>query len=327
MPNAVATPGSLQWLGLAKESTPGTAIAAPTVWVPVDSPKYSPKVTTITDNNLRGLMGTDFQQVQGMKYNEVSYKTFIYQDSVYQHLQAILGTADAVTGVAPTVTHKTSLLNAGTGQPPTYTIFLSQGDKAVQIPGCELGDLKFSGKANEAPSIEVTWTGLPETFITLPTNTPTTLAPYPPTTMTCTVGGNTMLNKYTSVSIDFKREVTAIPAINGSAAPLAIYAGPLSVSGSLEAIYQGSTDNDLVNLLANTQPSLSVALTAAGDATRPLTIQMSKVAYDSAEPAGSNTSWMTISSNFKALMNATDALDAKMSPAQAIFINQTVTPI
>ncbi|QAY16125.1 major tail protein [Arthrobacter phage Sonali] len=327
MPNAVATPGSLQWLGIAKEVTSGTAIAAPTVWIPVDSPKYSPKVTTLTDQNLRGLMGSDFQQVQGMKYNEISYKTFIYQDSVYQHFQAMLGTTDAVTGTAPTVTHKTSLLNTSPGQTPSFTLFLAQGDKTVQIPGCSLQDLKFNGKANEAPSIEATWVGLPEAFITNPTNTPTTLAPYPPTTMSCTVGGNTALNKYTSVSIDFKRETAPVASLTGTAAPLSIYNGPLSVSGSLEAIYQGSVDNDLVNLLANTQPSLSVALTMAGDPTRPLTIQMSKVAYDSAEPAGSNTSWMTISSNFKALMNATDALDAKMSPAQVIFINQTVTPI
>lgn len=34
-------PGNLQWLGLAKEVTYGTAIAAPTIWVPVEGPNTS----------------------------------------------------------------------------------------------------------------------------------------------------------------------------------------------------------------------------------------------------------------------------------------------
>lgn len=325
--NAAPIAGALQWLGLAKETIPGAPAAAPTIWVPVESPKFSPKQTVLDDTALRGMMGVDYQQIQGMKYNEVGYKTFIYQDSVYAHLQAILGTPDAVTGTAPTVTHKTSLLNASPGQTPRFTIWLFLGDKSVQIPGCALADIKFDGKPNEAPTIDVSWTGLPEQYVTAPANTPSALAAYAPTTMTAVVGGNTALNKYTGVSLDFKRETTPVETLNGSSSPLAIYNGPLSVSGSLEAIFQGSVDNDLVNLLTNNQPSLTVALTPAGDATHPLTFQLSKVAYDNADPQGSATGWMTISSGFKALMNATDALDTKMSPAQVQFVNSTITPI
>jgi hypothetical protein len=323
-------PGNLQWLGLAKETTYGTAIAAPTIWVPVESPKWSPKQTTLTDNNLRGFMGKDYGQQNGTRYDEVSYKTYIYADSAFSHFRAMLGGTDTVTGAADPWTHKVSL-NNGTGtdgaQPPSYTVFLSMTNgKTKQIPGCVLGDLKFDGKANELPSIDVTWTGMIGVDINNPTNTPTTLAPQPPQAMAISVGGAN-LGKYTDISLAFKRDIAPILTLNGTAIPAAIYAGALSVSGTLNAVYQGATDTDLSGLLTNGNPALSVVITPPGDTTHPFTIQCSKINYDTAEPAGSNSGWMTISSTFKGLMNSTDATDAKQSPAQVILLNTAATPL
>lgn len=322
-------PGNLQWLGLAKETTPGTPVAAPTIWVPVDTPKHSPKVTPLTDTAIRGTMAMQHQQVQGMEYEELGYKSYIYNDSVYAHLIAMLGVADTITGTAPTVTHKTSLYNGnGTdnAQPPTYTGFLyEQGGKVAQIAGMSIVDLKFDFKANDWSTFDVMWNGMPVTYITAPTNTPTALAPLPPTTLSITIGG-TANSKYSDITVDMKRDSKPIPVMNGSKAPLGIFAGPLTVTGTLNGVFQGTTDNDLSALLANTQPTLSVSLYQSGDATHPFTLQMSKVAYDSADPQGSNNSWMTIQSNIKALGNATDALDSKESPIQAQLVNSTTTP-
>jgi hypothetical protein len=145
----------------------------------------------------------------------------------------------------------------------------------------------------------------------------------PPFTATTTVGG-TSLSKYSGISIDLKRGTKAIPALNGTQSPLAIYCGELTVTGTLDAIYQNTTDNDLSNLLANTQPSVSVSITPQGSSNA-LVFQMSKVAYDTSTPAGSNSGWMTLSSNFKALMNSTDALDSKMSPIQIQLTNSQST--
>lgn len=329
MPSPTFYPGNLQWLGIAKETTYNTAPAAPTIWVPVDSPKHSPKVTPLTDTALRGTMAMQHQQIQGMAYEELGYKTYFYADSVYVHFIAMLGFADTVTGTAPTVTHKTSLYNGASGdnaQPPSFTAWLyEQGGKCAQITGMRMADLKPDFKANDWPTLDVLWNGMPATYVTAPANTPTTLAPLPPFTTTVTIGGSAN-SKYSDCSIDLKRDTKPIPALTGTQAPLGIYAGALTVTGSLTGVFQGTGDNDLAALLANTQPALSVSLFAAGDSTHPFTLQMSKVAYDTADPQGSNNSWMTIQSNIKAIGNATDALDSKESPCQAILVNSTTTP-
>lgn len=419
-------PGNKQWLGLAKETTYGVPVAAPTVWIPVDSPSWKPVITPLTDQALRGMMGTDFGQTQGMRHDELSYKTYLYGDSLFPHLLAILGNPDnsvgnilaptsptkstattggtlaaatyyykvtainatgesaptaefsqATTGSTSTITigwtasagatgykiyrstasgaevfltsvgavvtytdtgsatpgtttppvggafnHATSLYNgtvSNNAQPPSFTGFLSQADgKVVQIPGMVAADVKITVKADTLPTLDVQWIGMPGAFITAPTNTPSTLQPFPPFTAAITLGG-TALSEYSDIAIDLKRNTSAIPVLNGSQSPLAIFGGPLTVTGTLGAIYQGTTDINLVDFLVNTQPSLVLSMTPQNDSGHPLTVQMSKVAFDSADPAGSNSSWMTLQSNFKALMNATDALDGNLSPVQAVL--------
>jgi hypothetical protein len=435
MPTITPRPGSQQWLGLAKETTYGTAVAAPTMWIPVDTPKWEPKVTPLVDQALRGMMGTDFGQTQGMRHDELTYKTMIYGDTIFPHLIALLGSADTVTSltattltlgststtggtlaagatywkvtatgaggegigsneVTATLTGSTSsqvlswtvvtgasgykvyrgtaagaenvlvtTINSGstvtftdtgssvgagappatagnihavslnnqsdsthTGQPPSYTGFLYQLDgQVVQIPGMVISDLKFTFKADTLPTVDATWMGLPGKFIAAPTNTPSTLPPFPPFTASISVAG-VAATQYSDCSFDLKRNVAAVAVLNGSQNPLAIFAGPLSVTGSLLAIYQGTSDADLTNLLTNTQPTLVVTVNQQGDPSHPLTLQCSKITYDTAAPAGSNNSFATIASTFKGLMNAADALDGKLSPIQAKIVTTSATP-
>jgi hypothetical protein len=321
-------PGNLQWFGIAKETTPGTPMASPSIWIPVDSPKRSPKVTQLVDTALRGTMAMQHQTVPGMAYEEVQYKTYLYPDSLYAHLIAMLGHTDTVSGSSDPYTHKTALYNgSGTdnAQPPSYTLFLYEmNGKVAQIAGARMGDLKYEYKANDWATIDVTWDGMPALFITAPTNTPTALAPEPPTGVTITVGG-VNLSDLSDIVVEMKRDTKPIPVLNGTNKPMGIYAGALTVSGSLTAIYQGTADTNLTNLMANNQPAITVATLAAGDTTHPFTLQMSKVAYQTADPQPSNNSWMTIQSNYNAMGNATDAVDGIESPIQAIFLNSTIT--
>jgi len=425
-------PGSQQWLGLKKETTYGVAMPTPDMWIPVDTPKWEAKVTPLVDQALRGNMGTDYGQTQGMRHDELTYKTMIYADTVFPHLLAILGGTDTITAltastlslgttstsggtlaagtyywkvtatasggegigsnevtatttgttssqilnwttvtgasgykiyrgtaagaenvlvatvasvntytdtgtagtagappIAASYVHAVSLNNQSdathTGQPNSYTGFLYQLDgKVVQIPGMMLGDLKFTFKADTLPTIDASWMGLPGVFINAPTNTPSTVPPMPPFTAAITVAG-VLATQYSDCSFDIKRNNSAVPVLNGSQSPLAIFAGPLSVTGSLNAIYQGTSDADLTNLLTNTQPVLSVSVNQQNVVGQPLTLQASKITYDSAAPAGSNNSFATIASNFKALMNSTDALDGQRSPLQAKIVNAQST--
>ena len=432
MANPTYLPGNLQWLGLAKETTYGTPAATPTYWIPVDTPVWKPIITPLTDNALRGMMATEYGQAQGMRHDELTYKTFIFPDSVFPHLLAALGTPDAgstaltattantpttastggtlaaatyyykvtatvtngesaasnevsiaTTGSTSTVTvtwtsvsgatgyniyrstaagsevllasvgnvttytdngsatpgtktapataaykHATSLYNgsgSNNAQPPSYTGFLYQADgNVMQIPGMVISDLKFTIKADTLPTIDVQWMGLPGKPIAAPSNTPSTLPPMPPFTAAISLGG-AQLNEYSDITIDIKRGTQAIPVLNGTQSPLAIYGGPLTVTGTLGAIYQGTSDVNLQDLLTNTQPALVLSINPQADAAHPLAIQMSKIAFDTAEPQGSNTAWMTLNSNFKALANSTDALDSKLSPVQASLTNASAT--
>lgn len=327
MPTPSFFPSNLQWIGAKKETVYGTPQAAPDFWIPVDpgSASWKPDMNTFTDNALRGLMGEEFQQVAGMRSDTLSYKTYPYMDSAYQHFLALWGKPDTVSGAADPWTHKTSLLNASPGQPMSFTLFyIDAAGKCWQIPGSVLESLKTTVKVDELVTLEPSWRGLPAVAITPPANTPSTSKPMPAWNSVISLGGSAS-SAYSEISLEYKRNTKPLPTINASQSPLAIYGGGVSVAGDITAVYQGSADANLVDFLTNVQPSLSVKVAPAGDAVHSLTAQHSVIAFgNGVQPKGSGD-WMEISGPFKALMNATDALDTLQSPGQAIFLTPTST--
>lgn len=320
-------PGSLQWLGLAKETTYGTPAAAPTIFIPLEAaPKYDGKPTILKDAGLRGAMGTAVNAIQGQRYDELSYKCLLFADSIYPHFINMLGQADTTTGSADPYTHKTSLLNGtGQAQPASYTGWLYlAGGKAVQIPGMMLADLKLTMKPNEKASLDADWWGLPGTIVTAPTYTATTLKPYNTNNLTISVGG-TQTTAVSDIEIDFKRDTKMALGFTGTQSPVSIFMGACTVTGTMQAIFQGATDQFLTDLFNNTQPVVTASIYADGDTTHPFTVQMSKCVFNSATPQGSMTSYMTISAPFEALLNPTDALDGNLSPAQVKILTSTST--
>jgi hypothetical protein len=319
------TPGNLQWLGIAVEATPGTAAAAPTVWIPVASPKLVPHIGSMPDNALRGSMAKDFGNLLAGRYDEMSYSTYLYADSCFLHFLAILGTADALSGSSDPWTHKTSLKNSGNGQPATHTLFYADGTgQAFTIAGAQLSQLKVSVKVDGLVQLDANWMGLPSTVAAAPTNTPTALPPAPGWNSTITLGG-TAMTKYSEIDVTYTRANEAKFTVNGTQAPSAIYCGELDVAFDLTGVYQGSTsDTDWTNFLANTQPSLVLKMAAAGDAIHALTLQHSKVAYQDVSFEGSNK-YLEIKSKAIGIANATDALGGGVSPALATLTSAQST--
>lgn len=313
------TPGNLQWIGAAVEATPGTAAAAPTVWIPAASPKYGPKIASMTDDALRGSMAKDFGSLLGARHDELSYSTYLYADSAFLHFLAILGTADLISGSADPYTHKTALKNSSNGQPATHTLFYADGSgQAYTMAGCQASQLKVTNKVDGLVQLDAAWLGMPAVIGAAPSNTPTTAPPAPGWNSQITLGG-TPLTKYSEVDITYKRATEAVLTVNGSQSPAAIYCGELDVQIDLTGVYQGSSsDTDWSNFLANTQPALVLKMAAAGDATHALTLQHSKVAYQDVSFEGSNK-YLEIKSKAIAIANATDALSGGYSPAQAIL--------
>lgn len=315
-------PSNLQWVGIAKETTYGTAITAPTLWIPIDGPKYKANITPLKDKNLRGAMAGTYAQQQGLRFDELSYKSYFYLDSTYAHFVALLGNPDAVTGSADPYTHKTALYNGdGTNaaQPPSFTLFWADAAGKVQrIPGAVPSSVKVSLGADALASIEVSWVGLPATTVTPPTNTPTSIKAMPSWNSDITIGG-TATSKYSSIELEFKRGTEIIPTITGTQTPFAVFGGPVEVTGSLTGVFQNATnDTDWTNYLSNTQPTLSIVTAPPGDATHAITFQMSQVAYDVTEVSGTNK-WQEVKATVEAIANSTDALSGAFSPAQVIL--------
>lgn len=313
--------GNTQWLGLAKETTRGTAAATPTVFVPITSPKWQQHVTVMTDDGLRGSLAKSYNAQQGMQYPELTYSTMVYLDSVFPHILAALGNPDTLSGSADPYTHKTALLNAG--QPPSYTLWYNDGaGKCWQIVGAQSSNLQIVAEADKLTALTAGWYGLSAAPVTPPSNTPTTNAPMPSWKSTITVGG-VSLGKYSKLDLTIKRNTAAIAVLNGTQTPGAIFSDVLEVTGALDGIYQGSTDTDLQNYLTNNQPAIVLTFAPGADATHSLTLQMSKVVYtDASFDSGAH---VAVSSKITALGNTTDALDSNFSPIQAVLTSPVST--
>lgn len=323
----VFVPANLQWVGVARETVYGTAIAAPTLYVPADSPQYHEIIPPIKDQALRGLMGTTFQQIQGLKHDEFSFKTYGYLDSVFFFLRSILGYPDVMTGSADPYTHKSSVQNIGNnGQPAGTTVFWNDGGgHAWQMPGSQLAEVKITAKTDGLYSLDIKYVGLPATVITSPSNSPTTNLPMPSWNSTIMLAAAGVTD-YSELDVDIKRATEMIPTITGTQVPFAIYAGEVSVTGTITAVYQGSTDVNWVNYLANTQPAITLKTSPVGDAVHSVTVQMSKIAYDDVQVTGTNK-WMELKATFEALTNPTDALDGFQSAVQAVLLSPVSTAI
>ena len=322
-------PGQLQWLGLAKEITYGTPVSAPTVWVPVKNPKWSPTVTSLIDDNLRGMMGTDYAYAQGIRHDTLQYDTFLYPDSVFTHLASILGHADVVTGTASPYLHATALYNGnGTdnAQPPSFTGFLSMaGGKTMQIPGMRAVEVKISIKADSQPTLSMSWDGLPGMYISDPGNTPSTAITLP-SWGTSILFGSTPLAAASDLELDYKRDTKPVLVLNGTQSPLQISAGALTVTGTVTAVWQGYQDPFQVAMLAGTTQALTAQILPASGSGQ-LTLQHTDVAVTKSDPSGGSSGWMEVAATIQCLMNASDALDTKMSPAKVQLTNSTATPL
>ena len=111
-------PSFLRQVGLAKESTWGTAVAPTTAdqFVPIMNVKYEDVVESVLDQGFRSRASQDQGYYQGFRYGKYSFDTYAYPDVAGNLLMSILGS----DGWASGTTHPLSVLN--TALPPSYTI-------------------------------------------------------------------------------------------------------------------------------------------------------------------------------------------------------------
>lgn len=104
--NGIAYPVAGTQMGLALETTRGTAVA-PTVWIPVKAPKYKPNLSLIADETLQGSMVQIYDLVTGIRYDGHGWSAPPYMDSFPFMLAAEFGSPDMMIA-KPTGTITTS---------------------------------------------------------------------------------------------------------------------------------------------------------------------------------------------------------------------------
>src|SRR4051794_17312460 len=106
MPGPTTWPADKQFIGVAKETTPGTPVAM-TYTMPVEKFDPEDKPTWLTDKAMRGSMVEEYGLVQGVLLSEFSFSGPAFLDGLGFWLNNILG--DLVESGTPTGSGATTL--------------------------------------------------------------------------------------------------------------------------------------------------------------------------------------------------------------------------
>ena len=315
-----ALPGPLQWLGIAKETTPGTPV--------VPSYFLSPKTITAKDDPkkvdidaLRGSMGTIFNVIPTIIVGSVESDGYFYPDTDGFALAGILG--DIVeSGTAAPYTHTFSLLNSTPGQPHAYTLTHYWG--ATESRQRAFGiwdsvDLKFTASGILMCTASATTFGSTQVAAVTPSVTAAT--PMPAWLGTATLGGTANYDIFDG-QLTIKREATPIEVLNGTQIPGSIFGGTVTVTGKLSFVVDPA-DTIQVQFLNDTQQSLTLNFTQGGTGAteESLNLQMSLVDMKTYQ-LKEEKSYMAADVDITCILNATDAgASGGESPLKVTLVN------
>jgi hypothetical protein len=246
------------YLGIAKETTKGTAVAA-TDFIPVAKDSFKPAdiIDPLYDQGLRGSNVLNYNYIPGRKRSTVDYGGAVFADTIGYALAGIMGSV-ATTGASAPYTHTISLLNSTTSgadaQPISYTITDFYAANVRQYPGCQFSDFSLRFNADGMLEYDTKTTGWSSSVVTPdPTPSFSTVLPTPVWRGTVSIGGSSVTTAM-SGNIDLARPVTPIYGISNTQDPYQVFLGPLEVSGKVTFIMEN--DTELTRFLTNTQPAI-----------------------------------------------------------------------
>lgn len=224
--------------------------------------------------------------------------------------------AQAVQPVTAPFTQAHSLLNSGSGQPPSHTITHFLGPTSVsgarQYPGFCVSEL---GLKWNAESELLTWSGKGTSFPSVPLGTvpvaaPSTVLPVASWRMVVGIGGPaagaTLVPTVTDGELTIKRELSPYYTVTGTQSPYVIQRGGLSVEGKLNFV--AADESPLLYMINNTQPQLQLVIDngLTGANRIAFQIDMQIAAFTDSEPDGSKAA-VEYGNSFTALFNTTNA--------------------
>lgn len=303
-----------QWLGLGKEVTRGTAVAA-TYFLPAKSPQWTPDITMLDDTGLRGSMVDIYDQVAGLRHDQMDWTMDVYADTFPALLRAVLGSTDTVTGAGPYV-HVIGLLNTGDGQPPSYTIAYFDANEEWQLPAGQ-GD-ELSLKFNATGLLEATCKFLSNPATLSGADTPTFSAVEAAPSWDCVVTlGGTPITKTMDGEVSLKRGTKPIEAITGTQSPYRIWAGPLQTSGKLTLVYESDTEFDY---FLNNSKGEALDLKWTDPAANTIEYHLSTPGFKTGKKTAGKE-WIEVELEFVGLPNSTDAVAGGLSPIKTTTTN------
>ena len=332
MPTPTVYPTSKQFLGWAKETTQGTAVA-PTSYMPFDSFQPADKPTWLDDKARRAAMAATYGRVQGPIHTEFQGSGPAFMDQIPALLYNILG--DLVSAGTTPKTHTLGLLNSGTGQPPSLTLAHWQGTPATNqvrlYAGACLSELTLSGNADSSLiTVEFKGTGYPSAISGSPV-TPTFSAVLPQASWRYQIGlGGTVAGapnkKIRDWTFTFARELRVENTSQNSQSPFIIQRGQLEVTGSA-TVTVPNDETEFLYLINNTQPQLQVKGDNGGAGATLFGLQLDaqlcamdtdEIKLDE-EAIGYNLTWLAIA-------NATNVgASGGLGPATVVVTNQTAS--
>ena len=316
------------YIGIAKETTKGTAVTTPTAYIPVIASSVKPQdtYTPLFDEGLRGSIVKNYQYIQGRLYSTFDFSGAVFADTVIYPLAGVLG-EDVVTGSAP-YTHTLALKNSATtaadAQPSAYTILDFYGANVRTWTGHQFSDFSLKWSADGLLEYDAKSTGWQSATVSTPTPSFSTVVPTAVWYGTVSVGG-TQISNNTMGNIDMKRPVTPIYGISNVQTPYQVFLGALEVTG--KATFLMENDTQLTNYLTNTQPALVFNWTTGTGATQTsIQATMTKGAYTLAVIERSKD-FVEVNVDFNAQGNLTDAGTVGYSPIKWVIKNAVTTSV
>ncbi|MFE8944498.1 phage tail tube protein [Streptomyces sp. NPDC007856] len=309
-------PSHLSVLGVAKEVTPGTAVAA-AKWIPFKTLTPKDDVNLIQDQGMRGSAVDVYGMYAGQKGAELDLGGDVYADTIGWPLVSVLPDL-TTTGASAPFSHAMSTLNTGDTQPPsqTWTIFDPLG--TWQYAGAQFSELGFKWNADglfEWSAKAMSWA---YTTTTTPTPSFTSVPPVANWNIVVNIGGTPTFVQDGELTI--KRNVTAIRGAAGTQNPYRIWTGDISVEGKATLVMEAATQR--TNFQSATIQSFDVSYTqGAGASQNGLQLHCSQVAFTEGTPSYGKE-YIELPISFTAIANTTDAgTSAGYSPIKATLTN------
>lgn len=309
-------PSHLSRLGVAKEVTPGTPVAA-TFWVPYKTLTPKDDVNLIQDTGQRGAPVDVFGLYPGQKGAELDLGGDVFADGIGWLLASVL--PDLVTtGASAPFSHVFSTLCSGDTQPTPQTWTIADPLNTWQYPGAQFSELGFKWNADglfEWSAKAMTW---PYATTTTPTPSYTAVPPVANWNITNKIAGTNTFVQDGELTI--KRNMTVIRGSAGTQNPYRIWTGDVSVEGKLTLVMEDASQRTIFQ--AGTAQSFDCIYSqGAGAAANGLTLHCSQVAYTEGTPSYGKE-YIELPVSFQAIGNTSDVgASGGYSPIKATLSN------